>query len=170
MTVIYDIHGNTRSKQTNTMTDAQIKEANELEDARLKAISIMNIKNNLIKQLSSTKETFIKNIEFNKFTLKDNKEEIMQSDVFLDVFFNSKFLTIFTELENCNLDPAKNPMAYAIVVIFDKLYFQNKWKLIQIIKYFTKQNKIMIEDAEYKETFAKEATLFYNTLIDENNA
>lgn len=151
-------------KLINLNSPAKSEESDDTNS--LRAMRMMNINNELKKVEKSESESFFNYIEREKLDLEKDKEKIIASEEFTDYYFVNNFSTIYIESCEGELDFTNNPEILSLIILFDKLFHTHKWRIKQIVNYFSKKNLDMAsQNNEYNTLLKEEFNAFYNRIL-----
>jgi len=119
------------------------EESNQSEQEKILTTRILRIKNELENTYKSMLEQFYNFIKYKQYTLENNKVEIKELDVFLDVYLCNILLNIYLSLSNDEDLPEES---YQIVNIVNTLFGNGKQSIRSIINHFSKEEKKMFKE------------------------
>lgn len=136
------------------------------EQEKILFTRILKIKNDLENVYKSMLEQFYNFIKYKNYTLENDKKEIKELDIFLDIYLCNVLLNIYLSLSN---DEEISDESLEIVKLVNIMYGAGKQSIRSILTHFSKEEKRMFKDyPAYKTNVDKLMEEYYTVGLLQN--
>ncbi len=120
-----------------------LETTDQSEQEKILFTRILKIKNDLENTYKSMLEQFYNFIKYKNYTLENDKQEIKELDIFLDIYLCNVLLNIYLSLLN---DEEISDESLEIVKLVNIMYSSGKQSIRSILTHFSKEEKRMFKD------------------------